>query len=210
MKTKFKMRTKKLILTSSLAFIICLSGQAQTKDTLVIPKLTFDSTGALIIIPAETSSKNDFDFFVGKWKVHNRLLKINADKTTVWQEFEATQEMYKVLEGIGNIDNFIAIRNGQPFEGMTVRLFNPQYRLWSIYWVDSKYGILGLPPVVGSFKNNVGHFFCKEIINNKNVITVYRWDARDKNNPIWSQTMSDDNGTTWQDWNWTMYMHRIK
>src|SRR4051794_18759466 len=77
-------------------------------------------------------------------------------------------------------------REGKPFEGITLRLFNPKTRLWSLYWVASNTGVLD-PPVVGSFENNVGHFFCKDTFNEKNIIVVFRWDARDKNRPVWSQ-----------------------
>jgi hypothetical protein len=38
---------------------------------------------------------------------------------------------------------------------------------------------------------------------------VFRWDVNDKKKPIWSQAYSDDNGKTWE-WNWYMYMTKIK
>ena len=136
-------------------------GLSQTKgaDTLRVPKLVFDSNHVLIISPSKASSKSDFNFFEGKWSLHNKILKVKSDGTKSWNEFEATQELRIILRGIGNVDNFIAVRDGEPFEGMTLRLFNPQTRLWSIYWAESKSGILYLPPVVGSFESGVGHFF---------------------------------------------------
>ena len=172
-----------------------------------IPNLNFDLNGDLVITASPTSSKNDFDFFEGKWLLHNKKLKTRLNQCTEWTEFESTQEMYKILKGIGNIDNFLAEFDGEPFEGMTVRLFNPLTKLWSIYWADSNIGVLDMP-VLGSFENNVGHFFTKDIFNDIKVIVVFRWDARDKNNPIWSQAMSGDDGKTWE-WNWYMYMSRI-
>ena len=175
---------------------------------LNVPNIMFDSIGELIVAPSASSSKHDFDFFEGKSKIHNRKLKSRLSNCIEWTEFESTQEMYRVLKGIGNIDNFLATFDGQPFEGMTVRLFNPTTRLWSIYWADSDAGKLD-PPVIGSFENNVGHFFTKDILNGKNVLLVFRWDARDKNNPVWSQALSGDNGMTWE-WNWYMYMSKIK
>ena len=177
-------------------------------EALHIPKVMVDSKGELIIEPAISSSKHDFDFFEGKWKLQNKKLKSRLSGCDEWIEFESTQEMYKVLNGIGNIDNFLATFDGQSFEGMTVRLFNPKTTLWSIYWADSGEGKLD-PPVVGSFENKVGHFFTKDILNGKNVLLVFRWDARDQENPVWSQALSDDNGTTWE-WNWYMYMSKIK
>lgn len=191
----------------ALLLMLGYAGKAQLKNAeLPVPPLAFDPKGELLLSPSPTSSKSDFDFFVGNWKIHNRMLKKKPDNTTEWTEFESTQEMHVILRGIGNVDNFIAERNGKPFEGMTLRLFNPQTRLWSIYWADSNFGVLGLPPVVGSFENKVGHFFSKDNYDGKTFFTVYRWDARDASNPVWSQATSED-GKTWE-WNWFMYMHR--
>jgi hypothetical protein len=192
----------------TLFLLLAHAAKPQSKNAeLPVPPLVFDSKGELALSPSSTSSKNDFDFFTGNWKIHNRMLKKKPDHTTEWTEFESTQEMHIILRGIGNVDNFIAERNGKPFEGMTLRLFNPQTKLWSIYWADSNFGVLGLPPVVGSFENKVGHFFSKDKYDDKTLFTVYRWDARDANNPVWSQATSEDNGKTWE-WNWFMYMRR--
>lgn len=194
---------KSRLIVFLLAFSILAKAQKKNDD-LPVPALVFDSKGELIHTPSATSSKTDFDFFIGQWKLQNKVLKKKPDNTTEWTEFDATQEMHTILNGIGNVDNFIAVRNGKPFEGMTLRLFNPQTKLWSIYWADSNYGVLGLPPVVGSFENKVGHFFSKD---GEHQFTVYRWDARDPNKPIWSQATSQNDGKTWE-WNWYMYMRR--
>ena len=119
-------------------------------DTPAIPKLRFDTDGELILSASTSSSKNDFDFFEGKWQLRNKKLKSRLNQCKEWVEFESTQEMYRVLNGMGNIDNFLAEFDGEPFEGMSLRLFNPKTRLWSIYWADSNEGKLD-PPVVGSF-----------------------------------------------------------
>lgn len=175
---------------------------------LIVPELQFDENNELIISPSPTSSKDDFDFFQGKFKLKNLKLKTLFNNCNEWIEFESTQEMYKVLHGLGNIDNFIAIRNGEPFEGMTVRLFNPKTKLWSMYWADSSRATFD-PPVIGSFENNIGYFYTKDVINNQNVIVVFRWDVTDKNKPIWSQAFSNNNGKTWE-WNWFMYMTKVE
>ena len=188
--------------------MMCISGFSQkADDKLSVPKLVFDASGQLNLTPSGSSSEHDFDFFIGKWKLHNKILKRDKSGNTEWQEFESTQEMHLLLKGRGNIDNYLTDRDGKPFEGMTLRLFNPQTRLWSIYWADSNFAVLGLPPVVGSFENKVGHFFSRDIYNGKSLITVYRWDARNPDKPIWSQATSEDNGATWE-WNWFMYMSR--
>ena len=179
-----------------------------TINLLPIPKINFAPNGDLQITPSATSSKHDFDFFEGKWQLKNKKLKSRLTNCTEWTEFESIQEMYKVLNGLGNIDNFLASFDGEPFEGMTVRLFSPETRLWSIYWADSNLGKLD-PPVLGSFENKIGHFVTKDIFNGKPILVIFRWDARDVDNPVWSQAFSDDNGQTWE-WNWYMYMSKIK
>ena len=177
------------------------------QESIEIPKISFDNNGELVITASPTSSKNDFDFYQGKWRLKNKKLKTRLNNCTEWTEFESTQEMYKVLNGLGNIDNFLATFDGVPFEGMSVRLFNPKTKLWSIYWADSNEGVLQ-PPVLGSFENNIAHFFTKDIYNDRDILVVFRWDVRDKENPIWSQAFSDDNGKTWE-WNWYMYFSKF-
>ncbi len=98
--------------------------------------------------------------------------------------------------------------NGKKFEGVTLRLFVPKKRLWRLYWVVSNVGVLD-PPVVGSFENGIGHFFTKDTFNGKNIIMMFRWDARNKNKPIWSQAFSADNGKTWE-WNWFNVSEKLK
>lgn len=172
-----------------------------------IPKISFNANNELIIKASPTSSKDDFDFFQGKFKLHNKKLKSIFNHCDEWDKFESTQEMYKVLQGLGNVDNFLATRDGKAFEGMTVRLFDSETQLWSLYWADSNRAKFD-PPVVGSFDNNIGYFFAKDLIDENEVIVVFRWDATDKNNPVWSQAFSNDNGEHWE-WNWYMYMTKV-
>jgi len=61
----------------------------------------FKSLGDLEIIPSNNSSQNDFDFFVGKWKIQNRKLKTRLNNCREWLEFEATAEVFKILNAGG-------------------------------------------------------------------------------------------------------------
>lgn len=169
--------------------------------------LKFLETGALEITPSETSSPHDFDFLVGDWNIHNRKLNERLNNCSEWTEFEAIGVMRKILQGLGNTDSFKAKFDGKPFEGMTLRLFNPVTKLWSIYWADSNVGVLD-PPVVGSFAQNIGTFFTKDVFNGMDILVKFQWDKTDPDNPIWSQAFSADQGETWE-WNWYMDHHRI-
>jgi len=165
-----------------------------------------DKNGKLEITHSSTSSKNDFDFYQGKWSIKNRRLKKRLSNSNDWIEFSAEQEMNIILFGLGNTDNFIATFNDQPFEGRTIRLFNPKTRLWSMYWTDSTNPTLQ-PPTVGSFENGIGKFYCLDTFEGQDIIVEFLWDKTDPENPIWSQAFSNDNGVTWET-NWYMYMKR--
>jgi len=188
-------------------------GQAQRSllipdTTISIPKLNFDAHGELIIKASATSSQKDFDYLVGNWKLKNRKLKSSLTNCTEWIEFESRVEMHQILGGSGNIDKYTDSAAGKPYEGVALRLFDQKTKLWNIYWADINSGVLD-PPVVGSFENHVGHFFCKDTFKGKNIIVVFRWDVRNPNLPIWSQAFSADNGKTWE-WNSINVSERIK
>lgn len=176
------------------------------QTALEIPAVVFDAHGQLCVTASATSSPHDFDFYQGKWRLRNRKLKTRLNGCTEWVEFESTQEMYKILNGLGNLDNYLATFDGQPFEGLSLRLFNPVTRLWSIYWADSNEAVLQ-PPVLGSFDKQVAHFFTQDTFNGRDILVVFRWDARDPQHPVWSQAFSPDRGQSWE-WNW--YMHFSK
>jgi len=167
----------------------------------------FLADGTLQNIPSSTSLQHDFDFYVGKWKIRNRKLKTRLNNCTEWEEFDAKQEMRIILNGLGNIDDFHATFDGEPFVGMSLRLFDPKTRLWSIYWADvNKTGLLEAP-VQGSFHGSVGVFCTKDTFHGKDILVKFEWDKTDPENSVWRQAFSDDKGETWE-WNWYMYISR--
>ncbi|MBL0745675.1 hypothetical protein [Chryseolinea lacunae] len=207
---------KKLKLTLSLSAtlyvvsVFCAGAIfGQTKNPHLVPgELKFTTTGELEIRASATSSQNDFDFLVGNWVLKDKKLKSRLTNSTEWIEFESTVEMHKLLNGIGNMDTYRTVVDGNPFEGIALRLFNPKTKLWSIYWVDSNVGVIDAP-VVGSFEGNIGKFYCKDKFKGKDIVVVFVWDKTDPENPVWSQAFSPDNGKTWEV-NATNTSHRAK
>lgn len=163
---------------------------------------------ALTIKPSASSSQHDFDFLPGKWKVDNRKLKKRLAGNNDWDEFESELHMRKALNGFGNVENYYAHFDGNAFEGMAIRLFNSQTKLWTIYWIDSNGCSMDEHPVTGSFENKVGKFYATDHFNGDPIIMLYQWDATDPEHPEWSQAFSPDNDQTWE-WNWEMILTRI-
>lgn len=196
------------------AFVLLLlmtafnAGNAQGLDSFPMPKLAFDSKGELVIVASPTSSNKDFDFLIGKWKMKNKHLNSRLNNCKEWTEFESFVQDSSGLQGMGNFDVVTRSVDGKIYEGRTIRTFDPQTRLWRLYWGDSNGGPLD-PPVIGSFNKDVGLFFCKDIQVGRPVIVVFRWDKTNPGQPVWSQAFSDDNGKTWE-WNYTNTSYRVK
>src|SRR6187401_2068030 len=74
--------------------------------SIPIPKVNFDSKGDLLITASDTSSPSDFDFLVGKWKMHNRHLNKRLANCTEWTEFDSSDENTKILGGNADMDTY--------------------------------------------------------------------------------------------------------
>jgi hypothetical protein len=94
------------------------------------------------------SSPHDFDFFHGEWDVRHRRLTDFLDPDSGWEEFGATNRCWSLFDGAANIDEMTV--PGQGWQGLTLRLFDPAARVWSLNWSSSRSGKL-FPPVVGRF-----------------------------------------------------------
>lgn len=126
-----------------LLLILFHSATAEPIDSFPLPPLHFDPKGDLVLTASPASSNKDFDFLVGKWTMKNKHLDARLVGCKTFTEFESTVENYAGLEGMGNFDIVRRqLPNGKVDEGRTIRTFDPQTRLWRLYWMDSN----GSPP----------------------------------------------------------------
>jgi hypothetical protein len=93
------------------------------------------------------------------------------------------------------------------FVGMSLRLYNPHTRKWSIYWANNQKGVLE-PPVVGSFSNGVGVFEGHDELDGRPIIVRFTWSNITATGARWEQEFSPDEGRTWEK-NWIMVMTRV-
>jgi len=161
--------------------------------------------------PAGDGSR-DFDFLLGERKVINRRLVKRLQGCEEWEHFEAWQTNCALPGRIGNYDDFVAASWRPGYVGMSLRLFNPQTRLWSIHWLDNQNGGLHpsgllLPPVVGKFENGVGVFEGEDELDGRPIRVRYTWSGTQTDRPCWEQHMSDDGGGSWEK-NWEMVFER--
>jgi hypothetical protein len=174
---------------------------------------------ALLLQPALVSAqtaaardgRSDFDWMVGNWKVKLSRLTKPLTGSTTWVEYEGTQVTRKVWDGRAVMDEFVAESPATKarIDGLTLRLYNPESRQWSIYWANAKNGMLGLPPTVGGFKDGRGEFYDEEEFEGKRITVRYVWSDITPTSARFEQAFSTDGGKTWEP-NWISTISRAK
>ena len=157
-----------------------------------------------------TSSAADFDFLLGTWRVANRRLvrPLDPDDGT-WEEFRADAVVRPVLNGLGNTDTISSEHGpgGQPFEGVTLRLFDPDDGVWRIWWTSTRQPGRLDPPMTGSFTSGHGIFFGAEEVDGIPIRIRFDWHDLERDAARWVQAFSFDRGRTWTS-NWIMEFAR--
>src|SRR5262245_56712936 len=129
----------------------------------------------------EHDPQKDFDFFMGTWRVHNKKLQERLKGCTTWVEFPSTVTARPIWEGIANTDEFYAPEaTSGPMRGMTLRLFNPKSKQWSLYWANSANGTLETP-LIGGFENGRGEFYDQEMFEGKSIYVRFIWSRITQN-----------------------------
>ncbi|HEV2297299.1 MAG TPA: hypothetical protein VGR72_02135 [Candidatus Acidoferrales bacterium] len=161
---------------------------------------------------AERDGSHDFDFLIGNWKAHVRVLRNRLDSSNApkdWVVYEGISNHKKLLDSNANFEEFDAYcaqlhkRN----KGQTLRLYNPDTHQWSIYLVDLDKGTLGLPPVIGQFTGNRGEFYNQDTYKGRAIYVRYVWLNISPKSARMEQSFSADGGKTWEV-NWICELSR--
>lgn len=148
---------------------------------------------------------NDFNFLVGSWHVENRRLTERLAGSDEWEGFPATSTCIPVFGGGANFDEIHFPTKG--FTGLTLRLYDPHRHEWSLYWANSRDGILQ-PPVVGRFTDGRGEFYGDDVHDGTPIRVRYIWSDIASSSARWDQAFSTDGEKTWET-NWIMRFTRM-
>jgi hypothetical protein len=150
------------------------------------------------------AQEHGFDFLVGSWRVHHRVLR--PDHT--WLEFDGTCVNWALMSGQANVEDHTFNKASGVTHGVGLRAYDPKTEQWAIWWVDSRDPHLPMdPPVKGRFENGVGKFYSDAMVNGKLTRTRFIWSEITPNSARWEQALSSDGGKNWET-NWIMEWHR--
>ncbi|MBS1572750.1 MAG: hypothetical protein JST62_10175 [Bacteroidetes bacterium] len=153
--------------------------------------------------------QHDFDFEIGTWETKlSRLVNPLSGEPPIWVEYQGTTVVRKVMNGKANLVELIADGPAGHFEGISLRLYNPISKQWTLNFASLRTGTLSLP-TYGSFKNGVGEFFNQEILDNGQAIFVKFIISKISHDVYkFEQSFSNDGGKTWE-LNWVAIDSKI-
>jgi hypothetical protein len=157
---------------------------------------------------APRDGQHDFDFEIGVWKTHLRRLVHPLSGSTSWVELDGTTVVRKVWDGRANLAELETDAASGHLEVLSLRLYDPQSRQWSLNTANIKSGTLSVP-TIGEFKDGRGEFFDQESFNGRTILVRNVWSDMTAESCRFEQSFSDDGGKTWEV-NWIAVDTRVK
>jgi hypothetical protein len=151
---------------------------------------------------AASNGQRDFDFAFGRWRVRLKRLVHPLSGSHVWVDYEGTTVVRKIWNGganLGELEVEDPVTHAR-IEGLSLRLYNPQSGQWSLYFANSKEGVLG-QAMIGGFKNGRGEFFDQEEFEGRAIYVRFVFSDITPNSFRFMQSFSADGAETWEP-NW--------
>ncbi len=149
------------------------------------------------VTPHHGATPHDFDFELGTWHTHLRRLVHPLTGSSTWVEYDGTSVIRPVWNGRANLVELDVSGPAGHIVGLSLRLYDPEARTWSLNFASAAGGPLAVP-AIGEFKDGRGEFFDHEPYDGK---TIYvRSVIRDimPTSYRFEQSFSQDEGKTWE------------
>jgi hypothetical protein len=148
---------------------------------------------------AERDGWHDFDWELGAWDTYVRVRAPLSD-TSAWSEFHGVSLVQAFSTGRSNLVDLDIACGQRRLAGVSLRLYNPRARQWSLNFANMADGVL-TAPVYGRFANGRGVFYGQDAIEGRVVLVRFVISDITANTARFVQSYSADGGRTWID-NW--------
>lgn len=141
--------------------------------------------------------QRDFDWEIGSWHTQLSRLMNPLSDSAAWVEYEGTSVVRKVWEGRANLVELDVEGPAGRLEVLSLRLYNPQSRQWSLNSANSSFGTLG-QPMIGGFRDGRGEFFGQTTVGGRTVFVRFIITSVDPDTWRFEQAFSADGGESWE------------
>ena len=157
---------------------------------------------------APRDGRRDFDFEIGTWNTHLRRLVRPLSGSTEWVEYEGTTVVREVWQGDANLLELDVTGPAGRILALSLRLYNPESRQWSLNFASSATAELSIPSV-GGFRDGRGEFYSNETLNGRPILVRFIIAPITADSCRFEQAFSADGGKTWE-LNWIATDTRVK
>jgi hypothetical protein len=148
---------------------------------------------------AQSDGARDFDWEIGAWDTHVRV-RAPLDANAAWTDFRGTSVIHTFSEGRANLVDLDVASGEHRIEGVSLRLYNPQTRQWSLNFASMRDGLL-TAPVYGGFADGRGVFYGQDTVDGRVVLVRFIISDLTERSAQFVQSYSADGGQSWID-NW--------
>src|SRR5262245_37459547 len=116
---------------------------------------------------AAPSAPNDFDAFLGQWRVRHRRLKQRLVGSNDWEEFDGTSHWQSILGGSANFNESVVQRSGETIQSLGLRAYDTKTNVWTDWSLSGRDPTKITVDGVGRFANGIGTFFADDTFEDK-------------------------------------------
>lgn len=159
-------------------------------------------------VPQARDGSHDFDWEIGSWTTQLRYLPEPLTGSTRWVDYSGTSQVRAVLGGRANLVELSVKGAAGQIEGVSLRLYNPKARQWTLNFASIRSGVL-TPPVTGAFDDKGrGTFYGIDTVDDRTVLVRFVISDVTRNSARFEQAFSADGGATWET-NWIAVDTRV-
>ena len=188
-----------LVLTASLS----LGCHPRAAATAAVP-----APPACQALAASGDGQHDFDFEFGRWtaKLSRRLRPLSGSEE--WVSYEGTSVVHPLWDGKANVGELDVSGPAGRIQGLTLRLYDPAARRWTVRFANSRDGEL-TPGLMGGFAEGRGEFHDQETLDGKPICVRFIFSELARDAFRFEQAFSADEGRTWET-NWVATFGRVE
>lgn len=163
------------------------------------------ASGLAVAQPSTAGARDgarDFDWEIGSWTTTLRYLanplSAEADR---WVDYSGTSIVRAIMGGEANVVELDVAGSAGRIRGLSLRLYNPQTRQWSLNFASMRSGQLTAPVFGGFDAAGRGLFYGQDNVDGRVILVRFVVTPEGRDSYRFVQSFSADAGATWED-NW--------
>ncbi|WP_242098702.1 hypothetical protein [Sphingomonas sp. CROZ-RG-20F-R02-07] len=147
--------------------------------------------------PTADDGPHAFDFDMARWRTSTSRLQKPLTGSTTWTQMQGVTDVQPVWGGKANLAVLESEGPNGPLQLISLRLYDPVAKQWSLNFATSGVGVRSVP-MVGSFEKGHGTFYDQEAYNGRMVWVRFSIFPTGPDSARSEQAFSADYGRTWE------------